>query len=212
MSRCWTTCCAPGSTARRIEAGSIRPLTLRAVGAQRTGERGGLWRSVFPRAAGFAAHLSGAEGASRAAAALLVQAAGGLPQGDEGNRGRFRRREHEIGAERKKCCGATGIPMNAKKEAYGDENDVVDAIIEIPYRSRNKYEVDKDTGRVRLDRVLYSAMGYPAEYGYLEQTLAPDGDPLDILVIGTEPTYPGCVVPSRVIGYLTMIDDGKEGL
>ncbi len=90
------------------------------------------------------------------------------------------------------------------------KNDVVDAIIEIPYRSRNKYEVDKETGRVRLDRVLYSAMGYPAEYGYLEQTLAPDDDPLDILVIGTEPTYPGCVVPSRVIGYLTMIDDGKE--
>jgi len=88
--------------------------------------------------------------------------------------------------------------------------DVVDAVIEIPYRSRNKYEIDKKTGRIRLDRVLYSAMGYPTEYGFLEETLAPDGDPLDILVIGTEPTYPGCVVPARVIGYLTMIDDGKE--
>ncbi len=88
--------------------------------------------------------------------------------------------------------------------------DVVEAIIEIPYRSRNKYEVDKETGRIRLDRVLYSAMGYPTEYGYLDKTLAPDGDPLDILVIGTEPTYPGCVVPSRVIGYLTMIDGGSE--
>ncbi len=88
------------------------------------------------------------------------------------------------------------------------KHDVVEAIIEIPYRSRNKYEVDKETGRIRLDRVLYSAMGYPAEYGYLENTLAPDGDPLDILVIGTEPTYPGCIVPARVLGYLTMVDNG----
>ena len=90
------------------------------------------------------------------------------------------------------------------------KHDVVEAIIEIPYRSRNKYEIDKASGRVRLDRVLYSAMGYPAEYGFLEHTVAPDGDPLDILVIGTEPTYPGCVVPARVIGYLTMTDDGSE--
>ncbi len=88
------------------------------------------------------------------------------------------------------------------------KKDVVEAIIEIPYRSRNKYEVDKATGRIRLDRVLYSAMGYPTEYGYLENTLSPDGDPLDILVIGTEPTYPGCIVPARVLGYLTMVDDG----
>ncbi len=87
--------------------------------------------------------------------------------------------------------------------------DVVEAVIEIPYRSRNKYEVDKVTGRVRLDRVLHSAMGYPTEYGYLENTLSPDGDPLDILVIGTEPTYPGCIVPARVLGYLTMIDGGS---
>ncbi len=88
--------------------------------------------------------------------------------------------------------------------------DVVDAIIEIPYRSRNKYEVDTTTGKVRLDRVLYSAMGYPAEYGYIENTLAPDGDPMDILVIGTEPTYPGCIVPARIVGYLVMTDDGKK--
>ena len=70
------------------------------------------------------------------------------------------------------------------------KKDVVEAIIEIPFRSRNKYEVDHDTKRIKLDRVLYSAMGYPAEYGFLEKTLALDGDPLDILVIGTEPTYP----------------------
>lgn len=88
--------------------------------------------------------------------------------------------------------------------------DVVDAIIEIPYRSRNKFEVDHKTGKIKLDRVLYSAMGYPAEYGFLDETLALDGDPLDILVIGTEPTYPGCIVPARVIGYLEVIDRGYE--
>lgn len=90
------------------------------------------------------------------------------------------------------------------------KNDVVEAVIEIPFRSRNKYEVDHETGRIKLDRVLYSAMAYPAEYGFLENTLALDGDPLDILVIGTEPTYPGCIVPARVIGYLEAIDNGNE--
>lgn len=90
------------------------------------------------------------------------------------------------------------------------KNDVVQAIIEIPYRSRNKYEVDHETKKIKLDRVLYSAMAYPAEYGFLENTLALDGDPLDILVIGTEPTYPGCIVPARVVGYLEAIDNGFE--
>lgn len=90
------------------------------------------------------------------------------------------------------------------------KKDVVDVVVEIPFRSRNKYEVDHETGKIKLDRVLYSAMGYPAEYGFLENTLALDGDPLDILVIGTEPTYPGCIVPSRVIGYLEAIDNGFE--
>ena len=91
---------------------------------------------------------------------------------------------------------------------YPNKEDVVNAIIEIPFRSRNKYEIDKSTGRMRLDRVLYSAMGYPAEYGYVEGTYSPDGDALDILVLATESTYPGCIVPARVIGYLTMIDKG----
>ena len=89
-------------------------------------------------------------------------------------------------------------------------NRVVDALIEIPYGSRNKYEVDKVTGRIRLDRVLYSAMAYPGEYGYIENTLAPDGDPLDILVISSEPTMPGCIVPARVLGYLATVDRGME--
>lgn len=89
------------------------------------------------------------------------------------------------------------------------ENILVDALIEIPLGSMNKYEVDKTTGKIRLDRVLYAAMRYPAEYGIIENTLAPDGDPLDILVIGTEPTFPGCIVPARVLGYLSMTDGGK---
>ena len=90
------------------------------------------------------------------------------------------------------------------------KKDVVDAVVEIPFRSRNKFEVDHKSGRLRLDRVLYSAMGYPAEYGFIEDTLALDGDPLDILVIGTEPTYPGCIVPARVSGYLEAVDNGFE--
>ena len=88
-------------------------------------------------------------------------------------------------------------------------NDTVDALIEIPLGSKNKYELDKSTGRIRLDRVLYAAMIYPAEYGIIENTLAPDGDPLDILVICSDPTFPGCIVPARVLGYLDMEDDGK---
>lgn len=87
------------------------------------------------------------------------------------------------------------------------ENRIVDAVIEIPTGSQNKYEYDKDTGKWMLDRVLYSPMHYPSEYGYLENTLALDGDPLDILVLTSFPTFPGCVISSRVIGVLLMSDD-----
>ena len=89
-------------------------------------------------------------------------------------------------------------------------NNVENALIEIPLGSKNKYEIDEKTGRIVLDRVLYSAMSYPAEYGIIEETLAPDGDPLDILVIASEPTFPGCTVPARVLGYLSTKDQGKE--
>lgn len=88
---------------------------------------------------------------------------------------------------------------------------VVDAFIEIPTGSQNKYEFDKETGRFKLDRVLFSPMHYPTEYGYIENTLAEDGDPLDILVLTSFPTFPGCVIESRVIGVLLMADDkGKD--
>ncbi|RJG24457.1 inorganic diphosphatase [Paenibacillus thiaminolyticus] len=86
-------------------------------------------------------------------------------------------------------------------------NLVVEAFIEIPAGSQNKYEYDKEKGRFILDRVLYSPMHYPTEYGYLNNTLAEDGDPLDILVLTTFPTFPGCVIESRVIGVLVMSDD-----
>ncbi len=87
-------------------------------------------------------------------------------------------------------------------------DNVVNALIEIPLGSKNKYERDKSSGHIKLDRVLYAAMAYPAEYGVIENTLAPDGDELDILVISSEPTFPGCTVPARVLGYLSMIDNG----
>lgn len=87
-------------------------------------------------------------------------------------------------------------------------NNIFDAIIEIPLHSKNKYEYDIKTGKIRLDRVLYTSMVYPAEYGFIDGTLAPDGDQLDILVICDNPTFPGCIVPARVLGYLDMYDKG----
>ena len=87
---------------------------------------------------------------------------------------------------------------------------VVEAIIEIPMGTQNKYEVDKEKNRIKLNRVLYSKMTYPAEYGFIDHTLAEDGDPLDILVLATTKTFPGCIVDARVLGYLDMIDSGEH--
>ena len=84
----------------------------------------------------------------------------------------------------------------------------VEATIEIPMGTQNKYEVDPVTRRIKLDRVLYSSVSYPSEYGFIENTLAGDGDPLDILVLTTHPTFPGCIVKGRVLGYLELIDNG----
>jgi len=87
---------------------------------------------------------------------------------------------------------------------------VIEAIIEIPMGTQNKYEVDKKKNRIKLNRVLYSKMTYPAEYGFIENTLAEDGDPLDILVLATTQTFPGCIVDARVVGYLDMYDSGEH--
>lgn len=87
-------------------------------------------------------------------------------------------------------------------------NNIIEAIIEIPMGTKNKYEINKETGKIKLNRVQYSTMTYPAEYGFIDETLANDGDPLDILVLTTDPTFPGCIVDARVIGYLETIDAG----
>lgn len=87
---------------------------------------------------------------------------------------------------------------------------IIEAVIEIPMGTQNKYEVDKQKNRIKLNRVLYSKMTYPAEYGFIEKTLAEDGDPLDILVLATTQTFPGCIVDARVVGYLDMYDSGEH--
>jgi inorganic pyrophosphatase len=81
------------------------------------------------------------------------------------------------------------------------------AIIEIPKGSKVKYELDKETGLLRVDRILHSAVHYPANYGFLPQTYCEDGDPLDVLVLGQEPVAPLCIVRARAIGVLSMSDD-----
>jgi len=85
----------------------------------------------------------------------------------------------------------------------------VTALIEIPSGSRNKYELDKESGLLRLDRVLYSAVHYPGDYGFIPRTLAEDHDPCDILVMVNEPTFPGCQIDARPIGVLSMTDRGE---
>jgi inorganic pyrophosphatase len=88
-----------------------------------------------------------------------------------------------------------------------DNRRTVEAFIEIPRGSRNKYEFDEATGRLRLDRVLYSSVHYPTDYGFIPETTSPDGDHLDILVITHEPTFPGCWIEARPIGGLDMVDE-----
>jgi inorganic pyrophosphatase len=88
--------------------------------------------------------------------------------------------------------------------------EVINALIEIPTNERNKYELDKDLGIFRLDRVLHSAVHYPGDYGFLPQTLGDDGDPLDILVIMKVPVFTGCVVTGRPIGLFHLIDRGRS--
>ena len=82
-----------------------------------------------------------------------------------------------------------------------------DVLVEIPEGSRNKYEMDHSVGRIRLDRMLFTSTQYPADYGYIEGTLARDGDPLDALVLVGEPTFPGCLIRCRAIGIFMMSDE-----
>ena len=83
----------------------------------------------------------------------------------------------------------------------------VEVVVEIPKGTRNKYEMDHATGRIRLDRMLFTSTRYPSDYGFIEDTLADDGDPLDALVLLDEPTFPGCLITCRVIGMFRMRDE-----
>lgn len=87
--------------------------------------------------------------------------------------------------------------------------DVVYAVVEVPKGNRNKYEYSKRAGVIKLDRVLYSPLHYPGDYGFIPQTFFEDGDPLDILVMMNEPTFPGCVIEARPVGMFKMIDKGE---
>jgi inorganic pyrophosphatase len=80
-------------------------------------------------------------------------------------------------------------------------------LVEIPKGSRNKYEFDSDLGAIKLDRFLFSSVVYPTDYGFIPNTLAEDGDPLDAMVCVSEPTFPGCVIPVKVIALFKMRDD-----
>ena len=82
-----------------------------------------------------------------------------------------------------------------------------DVTVEIPKGHRNKYEVDHVTGRIRLDRTLFTSTQYPADYGFIEGTLGEDGDPLDALVLVPEPTFPGCLIRCRALGMFRMRDE-----
>ncbi len=91
-----------------------------------------------------------------------------------------------------------------------DADEAVDVLVEIPRGSRNKYEYDRKSGRIRLDRVLYSSVHYPTDYGLIPETLSLDGDELDALIMVEEPTFPGCIVTVRPIGVLLMHDEHGE--
>src|SRR3989344_9089629 len=98
--------------------------------------------------------------------------------------------------------------MNYKSLPIGEKYpEKVNSVIEIPRGGRNKYELDEELGMLKLDRVLQSPMFYPADYGFIPQTLAGDGDPLDILILTDSPVFPGCMVEARPIGLLKTEDE-----
>ncbi|EGK8048790.1 inorganic diphosphatase [Campylobacter lari] len=97
--------------------------------------------------------------------------------------------------------------MDISKIKVGETPNKLNAVIEIPYGSNIKYELDKESGAIMVDRVMYSAMFYPANYGFIPNTLADDGDPIDILVLNEYPIQAGAVIPCRLIGVLLMEDE-----
>jgi inorganic pyrophosphatase len=101
----------------------------------------------------------------------------------------------------------TPVSLGGETMPGDRSSDVIEVVVEIPRGSRNKYEYDSRRKSMHLDRVLYSSVHYPTDYGLIPGTLALDGDPLDALVVVQEPTFPGCVVPARPIGTLEMHDE-----
>lgn len=104
----------------------------------------------------------------------------------------------------------SGVTMHPWHDTYLDDASVgisFPVVIEIPKGSKNKYELDKETGLLRLDRVLHSAVYYPADYGFIPRTFCDDGDPLDALVLSQEPVYPLTIVEARAIGVMRMRDE-----
>ncbi len=101
--------------------------------------------------------------------------------------------------------------MDLTKIGIGEKApEVVNALVEIPKGSHNKYEYDDKMEAIKLDRVLYSPFHYPADYGLIPETLSEDGDHLDALILGSDPLFPGCVVEIRPIGLFKMIDSGEN--
>jgi inorganic pyrophosphatase len=101
--------------------------------------------------------------------------------------------------------------MDITKIKPGNPEEAINVVIEIPQGSNIKYELDKESGAIFLDRILYGSQFYPANYGFVPNTLAEDGDPIDVLVLSSESVVPGCVIKSRVIGVLIMEDEsGKD--
>ena len=94
-------------------------------------------------------------------------------------------------------------------ELGNDVPKIINVIVEIPKGAQNKYEYDKSLNIIKLDRVLFSPFHYPGDYGFLPRTLSADGDPLDALVLVTNPTYPGILIKARPVGMLRMSDVGK---
>ena len=109
----------------------------------------------------------------------------------------------------RKCCETSPGEAGYRRTGVWWKEDSVefDVLVEIPKGERNKYEVDHESGRIRLDRTLFTSTAYPADYGFIEDTLGQDGDPLDALVILQQPTFPGCLIRCRAIGMFRMKDE-----
>lgn len=99
--------------------------------------------------------------------------------------------------------------MNLWHDIPAGTKEAINTIVEIPKGSHNKYELDKETGIIKLDRANYGAAAYPVEYGFVPQTLAEDGDALDVLLFTTYPLHPGVLVETRPVGLMEMTDDGE---